>query len=158
MTEFSILWEKKAISLELYLTNPNSKSLQLKMAGCHLITSHYARRGSKGLWLPERGGRHEPDDFYLAIGQVVYTLKGREAFICIKSHTKHILRRNSTGKQAAAKDQISQTSITDDFSVLDCSLVHYFFSSFLCLCSLINLISRSPRNQAQDAGAAVNHN
>lgn len=48
------------------------------------------------------------DGFYLAIGHLVHTLKGRETFICIKSHKKKILVRKRTGKQAADKDQISQ--------------------------------------------------
>lgn len=31
LKEFSILWREKVTLSELYLTNPNSKSLQLKM-------------------------------------------------------------------------------------------------------------------------------
>lgn len=32
--------------------------------------------------------------------------------------------------QEAPKDQISQTSIKDDFSILDCTLLDYFFFRF----------------------------
>lgn len=67
LNQFSILWGKKATSLELYLTNLSFKSLQQEMAQYHLIRSYCARRG---LWLNERGCRHEPDDFYLAIGNL----------------------------------------------------------------------------------------
>lgn len=67
LNQFSILWGEKSYFIRAVSHKPQLQSLQQEMAQYHLIRSYCARRG---LWLNERGCRHEPDDFYLAIGNL----------------------------------------------------------------------------------------